>query len=93
MRSFVTVTVLLFASVAAYGAKPCQELKDEIAKKLDENGIKFYKLEIVPNEKVKDQGKVVGSCDGGKKKILYSRTPATTSKPAEAENPPAKRKP
>jgi hypothetical protein len=94
MRSFVTVTVLLFASVAAYGAKPCQELKDEIAKKLDENGIKFYKLEIVPNEKVKDQGKVVGSCDGGKKKILYSRTPATTSsKPAEAEKPSAKGKP
>jgi hypothetical protein len=93
MRSFVTIVLLLFASVAAYGAKSCSELKDEIAKKLDDNGIKFYKLEIVPNDKVKDEGKVVGSCDGGKKKILYSRTPATTSKPAEAANPPAKRKP
>ena len=93
MRSFVTVTVLLLASVAAYARKPCQELKNEIAKKLDDNGIKFYKLEIVPNEKVKDQGKVVGSCDGGRKKILYSRTPATTSKPANAKKTPAKRKP
>ncbi|MBU2227566.1 MAG: DUF1161 domain-containing protein, partial [Proteobacteria bacterium] len=29
-------------------------------------------LEIVPNEQAKD-GKVVGSCDGGTKKILYTR--------------------
>lgn len=84
MRSFVTVIVLLFASVAAYAAKPCGELKSEIAQKLDEKGIKFYLLEIVPAEKVKDQAKVVGTCDGGKKKILYSRTPATPSKPADA---------
>ena len=83
MRSWLTLAVLLLASVGAYAAKPCQELKDEIAKKLDEKGIKFYSLEIVPAEKVKDEGKVVGTCDGGKKKILYSRTPATTAKPAE----------
>lgn len=88
MRSLLTVAVLLCASVSAYAAKPCQELKDEIARKLDEKGIKFYALEIVPTEKVKDEGKVVGSCDGGKKKILYSRTPATASKPAEAKASP-----
>ncbi len=82
MRSFVTVIVLLFASVSAYAAKPCGELKAEIAQKLDEKGIKFYLLEIVPVEKVKDQAKIVGTCDGGKKKILYSRTPATPLKPA-----------
>ena len=87
MRSLLTVTVLLFASVAAYAAKPCEELKGEIAKKLDEKGIKFYSLEIVPSEKVKDEGKVIGSCDGGKKKILYSRTPATPAKPAGAKTP------
>jgi hypothetical protein len=83
MRSFLTIVVLLLTSVAAYAAKPCEELKAEIAKKLDDRGIKFYLLEIVPAEKVKDEGKVVGSCDGGKKKILYSRTPATAAKPAD----------
>jgi hypothetical protein len=93
MRSLITIAVLLFASVAAHAAKPCRELKDEIAKKLDERGIKFYLLEIVPSEKVKDQAKVVGTCDGGKKKILYSRTPATPSKPADTPNTPAKTKP
>jgi hypothetical protein len=82
MKSFVTVAVLLFASTAAYAAMPCQELKDEIARKLDDKGIKFYLLEIVPSEKVKDEGKIVGSCEGGKKKILYSRTPASPAKPA-----------
>jgi hypothetical protein len=93
MKSLVIVSVLLFASVAAYGAKSCEELKGEIAKQLDAKGIKFYSLEIVPNEKVKDQAKVVGTCDGGKKKILYSRTTATTSKPAESPNTPVPSKP
>ncbi len=92
MKSRWTISLLLLASVAAYAAKPCQELKDEIAKTLDQKGIKFYVLEIVPNEKVKDQAKVVGSCDGGKQKILYSRTPATTSNPANAASAPAKNK-
>ena len=84
MKPLLAVTVLLFASVGAYAAKPCEELKNEIAKNLDEKGIKFYSLEIVPAEKVKDEGKVVGNCDGGKKKILYSRTSATNPKPADA---------
>ncbi len=92
MKSWLTIAVLLLAPIGAYAAKPCEELKDEIAKKLDEKGIKFYSLEIVPAEKVKDEGKVVGTCDGGKKKILYSRTPATTSKSAETTNAPAKKK-
>lgn len=90
MKSFVSVTFLLMTSVAGYGAKPCGELKAEIAKKLDERGIKYYLLEIVPQEKVKDEGKVVGSCDGGKSKILYSRTPATSSKPADTTKVPKK---
>lgn len=82
MRSLLIGVILLFASVAAYAAKPCRELKTEIARELNAKGIQFYSLEIVPSEKVKDPGKVIGSCDGGKAKILYSRTPATTSKPA-----------
>jgi Protein of unknown function (DUF1161) len=93
VRSLLAVTVLLFAPVMAYAATPCVELKTEIAKKLDTKGIQFYLLEIVPSEKVKDPGKVIGSCDGGKKKILYTRTPATTAKPADATSTSAKNKP
>jgi hypothetical protein len=34
--------------------------------------VKAYALEIVPNEQVRD-GKVIGNCDGGTKKIIYTR--------------------
>ncbi|HYA20458.1 MAG TPA: DUF1161 domain-containing protein [Burkholderiales bacterium] len=52
--------------------KPCEELKAEIDAKLQAKGVPAYTLEIVPNEEVGDK-KVVGSCDGGTKKITYTR--------------------
>ena len=52
--------------------KPCEELLTEIDAKIQAKGVKKFSLEIVPNEKVKDE-KVVGSCDGGTKKIIYKR--------------------
>jgi len=64
------VAAMAFAPLAL--AKPCEELKAEIAAKIEANGVKNYSLEIVSNEKVGDQ-KVVGSCDGGTKKIVYAK--------------------
>ena len=86
MKSFVTVACLLLVmAVCANAAKPCEELKEEIAKKMDANGVKSYSLDIVPTDKVKDgEGKVVGSCDGGTKKIVYTRTTTQAAKPAAA---------
>ena len=52
--------------------KPCEELKSEIDAKLQAKGVEIYSLGIVPNEDVTDE-KVVGSCDGGTKKITYKR--------------------
>ena len=52
--------------------KPCEELKAEIAAKIEANKVPKYTLEIVDNDKV-GSGTVVGSCDGGTKKIVYSR--------------------
>jgi len=52
--------------------KPCEELMSEIEAKLQANGVEAYTLGIVPNEDVNDE-KVVGSCDGGTKKITYKR--------------------
>lgn len=72
----------LIVPVAGYAqaAKPCEDLKSEIAKKMDANGVKSYSLEIV--EKDKDaQGKTVGTCDGGTKKIVYSRSSDSASSP------------
>ena len=60
------------APSAPSARKDCEELKKEIAAQLDAKGVKNYTLDIVKNEDVKD-AQVVGSCDGGTKKITYKR--------------------
>lgn len=72
MKRFVALLGLSVLVVPAFAQKPCEELKTEIAAKLDKRGVKKYQLDIVPNADVKQQ-KVVGSCEGGTKKILYVR--------------------
>jgi hypothetical protein len=61
------------AGTAASARKPCDELKDEISKKLDAKGVTGYTLDAVANGDVKTDDKVIGSCDGGTKKITYKR--------------------
>ncbi len=71
--TFVVVIIALFICATAFAQiKPCDELKDEIDAKLQAKGVINYTLEIVPADQVKEQ-KVVGSCDGGKKKITYTK--------------------
>jgi len=72
MKSFAMLLVLALAAAPAMAAKPCEDLKAEIAAKIEANGVKHYTLEIVPKDATAD-GKVVGACDGGTKKIVYRR--------------------
>ncbi len=73
MKRLSLLLALTLALPAAWAqTKPCEELKAEIAAKIDANGVRNYTLEIVPNEQVGDR-KVVGSCEGGTKKIVYTR--------------------
>jgi hypothetical protein len=72
MKKLVAVIGFCLAASPVFAAKDCEELKAEIAAKMDAKGVVNYTLEIVPTENVKDE-KVVGSCDGGKKKITYKR--------------------
>ena len=72
MKKLIAGLVLSLAVVPAFAQKSCEELKSEIAKKLDDKAVKNYQLDIVANGDVKDQ-KVVGSCEGGKKKIVYKK--------------------
>ena len=76
MKLLPAIGVLLFASLPAHaqGTKPCEELKDEITKKLDAKGVKGYTLEIVAKDS-DVEGKVVGTCEAGTKKIVYNKTP------------------
>ena len=69
----------LFAEI-----KPCEELKTEIETKLKDKGVTGYTLEIVPADQIKDQ-KVVGSCDGGKSKITYTKEAAAKDSAAKKE--------
>jgi hypothetical protein len=74
------------APAAPTARKPCEDLKAEIAKKLDAKGVVAYTLDIVDKGKeTESQGKVVGSCDGGTKSIVYTRGKPATAQPKPAE--------
>lgn len=76
MKTRITLIVaaaLALAATSSFAAgKACEELKSEIAAKLDAKNVTGYTLEIVEADKVGD-AKVVGSCEGGAKKITYAK--------------------
>jgi hypothetical protein len=68
----LSTTALLLSQAALAAPKPCDELKAEIAAKLDGKGVKGYEIAAVENDKAGD-AKVIGSCDGGTRKLTYVR--------------------
>ena len=73
MKKFMLAVGLLSLAGGAFAAgKPCEDLKAEIAAKLDAKGVSGYSLEIIDKGAAAD-GKVVGSCEGGAKEIVYKR--------------------
>jgi hypothetical protein len=92
MKLLAAFGVLLFVSVPAHAqapapaqpqtAKACEELKSEIAQKLDAKGVKGYTLDIVAKDK-DAEGKTVGTCDGGTKKIIYTKASTPAAAPAK----------
>ncbi len=73
IRVAITVLASLMATSALAAVKPCKALKAEIEAKIQAQGVPSYTLEIVPNAEVTDQNMVVGSCDGGTRKIIYQK--------------------
>jgi hypothetical protein len=84
LRFFLLIAALFLCSSAFAEIKKCEELKSEIEGKLKDKGVVGYTLEIVPADQVKDQ-KVVGSCDGGKNKITYTKDGAKKEEPKPAK--------
>jgi Protein of unknown function (DUF1161) len=72
MKRLMITMALALACANAFAATSCEQLKADIAAKIDVKGVKDYTLDIVANDQVADQ-KVVGSCDGGAKKIVYAK--------------------
>lgn len=68
----VLVATCCLAGTAHAARKSCEELKSEIDANLQANGVQNYVLEAVRNDEVGNR-KVVGSCDGGQGKIVYTR--------------------
>lgn len=76
MKYLMLIAALILAASPALGArKPCEELKSEIEAKIRKNGVKVFTLGIVTNDEAKavTDGQVVGSCDGGTRKIVFRR--------------------
>jgi len=73
MKKFLlAVGLLSIAGTALAAGKPCEELKGELAAKLDAKGVQRYSLDVVDKGAAAD-GNVIGSCEGGTKEIVYKR--------------------
>jgi hypothetical protein len=66
------VTGLVVSGPALAQRKDCGELKTEIEAKIKKNGVDKFSLDVVDADK-QAEGKVVGTCDGGAKKIVYKK--------------------
>ncbi len=76
MKNVILVIGLFGLSFAANASgMSCEDLKAKIEKKLDGKGVKAYDLQIVARDLL-SKSRNVGSCEGGKKKILYERATA-----------------
>jgi hypothetical protein len=73
-RVIVAVMVLGFVGAASAQSmrKSCDELKAEIDAKIKKNGVEKFSLDVVDMD-AQAEGKIVGTCDGNTKKIVYKR--------------------
>lgn len=71
-RVLFTAALALAMSPALAQKKSCDELKAEIEAKIKAKGVKTYTVDIVSPAEAKGKT-VVGSCEGGAKRIVYKR--------------------
>ncbi|HLZ13481.1 MAG TPA: DUF1161 domain-containing protein [Candidatus Acidoferrum sp.] len=89
MKVLLTIAAVLVVPACSYaqGAKACEDLKTEIAAKLDAKGVKGYTLDIVAKDADAGDAKVVGTCEAGAKKILYKKGDAAMPAKSEKKEP------
>ena len=87
-------TVILFAiacamtpAFASAARLDCAEFKTKLEEKMTAKGVKNFTLEAVDMKADEGGAKVVGTCDGNTKKMLYKRAAAEAPK-AEAKAAP-----
>lgn len=87
----LAASALLWPLVAGAQASACDELKSRLAARIDP-GIRVYTLEAVAADATMPPGaKVIGTCEGGARKIVFSRRApapgASTAGASEAPKP------
>lgn len=81
---FVAAAATAGLSASAQAAQSCDELKSAISTKLDGKQVKGYVLDVIAAD-ASDERKVVGTCAGGSKKIVYAKGgKSTKAAPAAA---------
>jgi len=71
-KTALALALALAVTPALAQRKDCNELKAEIDAKITKNGVQVFTTTIVDKDAPED-GKVVGTCDGSTKKIVYKR--------------------
>ena len=76
MKSVIMTTALAISVCAvagpAWARTSCDDVKAQIETKIQAKGVKEYTLTAVPKDEKTDL-RVVGTCDGGTRKITYKR--------------------
>ena len=75
-KTLLFAGALVLAVTPALAAKDCEELKAEIAAKIEKKGVKAYTLEVVKKGE-EGERRVVGTCGGGASVIVYKRGKAS----------------
>lgn len=80
MKKLAIMLLLSFPVVVS--ASNCDNIRANIAEKIKNNGVPEdnFQLTLVPaDQDIQGQGKVVGSCNGGKQRIVYIRGKVSSS--------------
>lgn len=81
LRHLALLAPLLLASAASRADGNCDAIRAQIDAKVRASGVADFALTVVDAD-AKAEGKVVGSCALGARKIVYTRTPGTAAAPA-----------
>lgn len=80
MKKLAIMLLLSFPVVVS--ASNCDDIRANIAEKIKNNGVPEdnFQLTLAPaDQDIQAQGKVVGSCNGGKQRIIYIRGKVSSS--------------
>jgi hypothetical protein len=73
LLAVIVASAAMTLSAPAEARKSCDDVKADIEAKLKAKGVAKYTLEVVDKDAEVKDGKVIGTCDGNTKKIVYKR--------------------